>query len=314
MAQTYKLGVAVSANGASAAYADLARVDAKLNSFGQTARASLASLSGNLASDAIQQLSQYAITGGQAIFQYSENVKSAKISLESLTGSAVKAQSLFRELEAFARSTPFSELDFLPLAQRLLGANVELRKTVPLLRDVGNLVAGTGKATSERLEGITVALTQVIGKQKLSAEEAEQFAERGVNAYDIVAKATGKTQAEVRKLGEEGSISADLFVASLQKISRERFGDAMVKQGELASVALQKIKSEVVKAAAETAEPLLAQVAKFASKIRQEITAQKGDLTQIGNLLAKYLGEGMGSATRNIAAEFGKQLGKDLRG
>ncbi|HRJ90427.1 MAG TPA: tape measure protein [Pyrinomonadaceae bacterium] len=314
MGYNYKLGVVVSQSGARGAASELDRLDSKLTGIGKAMSGAMASFTGNLAADAVQRFASAAVSGAQAVFEYSENLKSTQIGLESIIGSATNASVLFQQIETFARSTPFNALDLTGLAQRFAGAKVQLSQIVPLLRDLGNVTAATGKASQERLEGLGTALTQVIAKQKLSAEEAEQFAERGVNAYDLVAQATGRTQAQVRKLAEDGKISASDFIAAFQRVSRERWGDAMAKQSQLASVALEKIKTALLDSAATALKPWMDEFGQLSGRLRDDLTKQKRSFEESGRLVARYLGEGFGKAIHEIAAYLGKEFGKALRG
>src|SRR5690606_28884368 len=108
----------------------------------------------------------------------------------------------------------------------LQGVGVAAGDVVSLMRDIGNITAATGEISADRVEGITIAITQMIGKTKVSAEEMEQLAERGVPAWQILSEAVGKSQSDVRKLAEAGAITSDMMVAALQKISQQKFGDA----------------------------------------------------------------------------------------
>ncbi len=276
------------------------------------ASGAMASFVGNLAANAAIQFTDALIQGGKILLDYSARLEQTKIGFTSLIGSGEKAAKLLKEIQEFAKSTPFEFAGIASLSQRLLGANVEAEKIIPLMRDIGNVVAATGETSQARLEGITVALTQVIGKQKLSAEEAEQFAERGVNAYDLIAKATGKTQTEVRKLGEEGKLSADLFVASLKKISQEKFGDAMEKQSRTFTGALSNIKDSLLIVATTAFEPLYEKIKTLSVRFADEISRQGNDFGAVGNVIGKYIGEGLGIGLSLALEGIGTYIGTRL--
>lgn len=246
--------------------------------------------------------------GARALYDYKNNLESVSIGFTSVIGNAGKAQKFLKDLESFAKSTPFQFLDLAPIAQRLVGAQVQLEKVIPLMRDLGNITAATGKVSAERLEGIGVALTQIISKGKVSAEEMEQLAERGIPAWQILADSIGKTVGQTRKLAEDGKIGADAIVSALQKISRERYGDAMEKQSKLASSSFSKIKEAVLTAAATAFDPLYKKVSEIAYRMNREIQAQKGDLNKIGKVIAEYIGEGIGFALVSVVEFAGSRI------
>jgi tape measure domain-containing protein len=171
------------------------------------------------------------------------------------------------------------------------------------MRDIGNIVAATGATSQERLEGVTVAITQMISKQKVSAEEMEQLAERGVNGFQILAQATGKTQKELRALAEQGKISADTMIAAFQRISQEKFGDAMEKQSKTFSGSLANIKDVVLQSSQTMFDPLYKEFGKIAFNAAKEIEGQKGDLGKIGVTLAQSVAEGFGVTLRELLNE-----------
>lgn len=251
--------------------------------------------------------------GASALYDYQNNVEAVALSFTTLTGNAGKAQKFLRDLQAFAKTTPFQFLDLAPIAQRLLGANVQLEKVIPLMRDLGNITAATGKVSSERLEGIGVALTQIISKGKVSAEEMEQLAERGIPAWNILAQAIGKSVAETRKLSEDGRISADVIVAALSKVSRERYGDAMAKQSQIAAVSFSKIKEVILLTASTAFQPFYKEISVMAARMRRDIQAKQGDFRGIGEVIAKYIGEGLGTGISKVLTMFGNYVGTRLK-
>jgi tape measure domain-containing protein len=76
--------------------------------------------------------------------------------------------------------------------------------------------AATGK-TSENVEGIARALGQVKAAEKLTGQEVLQLVNQGVPLYKILSKELGKSVGELRKMGEEGKLTADVVIPALQK-------------------------------------------------------------------------------------------------
>ena len=61
---------------------------------------------------------------------------------------------------------------------------------------VGDAVSAVGGNT-ETLNGVATALTQISMKGKVSAEEMQQLAERGIPAYKLLAEGMGVTEAQL---------------------------------------------------------------------------------------------------------------------
>lgn len=267
----------------------------------------------NLASTAITTLTSKLQEGATAILDYSARMEQTRIGFTILMGNAQLANKHLADLKQFALDTPFEFEGLAKASQRLQSVGISTGKILPLMRDLGNIVAATGDISEERFNGITTAISQMISKTKVSAEEMEQLAERGVPAWKILADATGKTQAELRKLSEQGSLSSDVMVAALQKISRERFGDAMEKQSKTFNGAMSNIKDSLMQVAATAFEPLFNQIRDLAVRFAAEIQSKGNDFKAVGNVIAKYIGEGLGIGLEAVIGSLGSFIGTRLK-
>ncbi len=261
--------------------------------------------SGNLAASAVQMISSKLLEGGKAILDYSGRMQQLDIAFTTMMGSADNAKKHLSDLKKFAVDTPFEFESLAKMSQRLQGVKVDAGQVIPLMRDIGNVTAATGEISADRVEGITVALTQMIGKTKISAEEMEQLAERGVPAWQILSEGIGKSQAETRKLAESGVLTSDIMVKAIQKISREKWGDAMEKQSKTAFGAWSTITDTIQQSAATAFEPLFKQIADLSVRFSQEIQAQGNDFKAVGEVIAKYIGEGLGIGLGAVLSSIG---------
>lgn len=287
----------------SIANVDFKELDTKLSSLRErlsAVGAAFSSFLGNLAADAIVKLIGLLQQGAAAWLDYASKLEQTKIAFTSLLGSGEKANKLLQEIQQFAKSTPFEFAGLAQVAQRFVGVNVEASKVIPLMRDIGNIVAATGETTQERLSGVANAISQSISKQKASAEEMEQLAEKGIPAWNLLAEALGKPQAEVRKLAEQGKISSDVMIAALQKISREKYGDAMEKQSKTFAGAMSNIKDSVLIAANTAFAPLYQKISSLAVDAAAEIERQNGDFEKIGGVIAEYVGKGLAFGVEGV--------------
>lgn len=156
-------------------------------------------------------------------------LETTKIGLDTLLGSAEKAQEHLDLLAAFAERTPFQFQDLVKASQRMQAYGFEASRVVPIMRDVGDAVSSTGDISKEVFDGIIVALGQMRAKGKVSAEEMEQLAERGIPAWELLAKAIGKSVAETRRLSEAGRLRGGPAVDAMLEQIRLRYGGQMSK-------------------------------------------------------------------------------------
>lgn len=272
---------------------------------------------GNLYAQLAVQLASGLKQGASAVLDYSSRLEQVAISFRTLTGSAATTTKLLKEIQDFAKETPFEFGELAGLSQKLLGANVEAAKIVPLLRDVGNAVSAVG-GSQEDLNGVVRALTQMISLGKVSSEELNQLSERNINGFKILADQLGKTQAEVRDLIKDGQISADLFIAAFQKFSQTKFGDAMAEQSKTFAGSMSNIKDALLQVSQTAFEPLYKQISDLSRRFSTDIQAQGSDFRGVGTVIAKYIGEGLGAGIdaiiRGLGAYIGTRLGEIFTG
>ncbi len=287
----YDIGVKITADGAQAKRS-LGEVDSSMKRLGATSRAALASFTGNVGANAFSAITSYAQQAGTELLRYSAKIESTKVAFETLSGSAAFANKHLADLQKFsvANALPFESL--ITMSQRLQAANVDASKLVGIIRDVASVASGTGAVTAERMEGINTALTQVISKQRVSAEEMEQLAERGIPAWQMLSESMGLSVAATRKLSEEGKITSDELLTAFNKIATTKFGDSLRRQAETGTGAMIGLQNAVMVAASQAFEPIYKEISQFASKALKEVQAQNGDVEKIGEVLAKYVGEG----------------------
>lgn len=108
-----------------------------------------------------------------------------------------------KEIQDFARETPFQLQQVSDAFVKLKAFGLDpLDGTFQAISDQASKLGGS----QETLTGITLALGQAQAKQKLQGEEILQLVERGVPVWDLLARATGKSTAELQKLSEAGKL------------------------------------------------------------------------------------------------------------
>lgn len=291
----FKIRYQIQADGRNAR-AELNNVDKLIDQMGAKARTggNIGEIfGGNLAANAVSKLSGALLEGGQAVLDYSSRMEQTKIGFETLMGGAANAQQHLSELKRFAAATPFEFEDLTRASRRLQNVGLEGKKVIPVMQDIGNAAAAAGASSSE-LDSITLAFSQIIAKGKLSAEEVNQLAERGIPVWRMLEQQLGRSKGEIIKLAEQGKISSEVFLDAFRKFSQANFGDAMAKQSKTFSGAMSSIKDATMETAAVAFKPLYDEVSKFAVKVAESLGKQQAQANEAGVSFGKSLGTAVG--------------------
>lgn len=173
------------------------------------------------------------VVGVKAGLETAASMENAKISFTTMLGSAQKASAFIKDLGAFAAKTPFEFPELQTAASSLISAGVNASKVIPIMTTLGDVTSGMGTG-SEGIKRATVALQQMIASQKISGEDLNQLRDAGIPVYDLLAKATGRSKAEVVKLAQAGKLGKSDLDAMMKALESgkglERFKGLMAKQ------------------------------------------------------------------------------------
>lgn len=197
----------------------------------------------------------------------SEAVRFEQVSIgfEKMLGSAQAATSMLQQLAEFATATPFELVDVENQAKRLRAYGYSAQEVIPILRDVGDAATATGTG-ADGINRITLALGQMRSAGKMNSRDMLQLTEAMVPAWDYVAKAMGKTQAEVRKLSEQGMVPAELAITAIRKGIQDTFGGTMQAQMKSLGGQWSNIKDRVILMARSIGMQLLPYLKEFVSQ------------------------------------------------
>lgn len=150
----------------------------------------------------------------------------AEIGFATMMGSAQDAKQFLNELKTFAASSPFGFPELLDASRRLQAMGFEATAVIPIMRTVGDAVAGLG-GNAAMIDRITLALGQMQAKGKVSAQEMNQLAEAGIPAWQSLADQIGVGIPEAMKRAEQGAISAAEAIPAILQGMQDRFGGLM---------------------------------------------------------------------------------------
>jgi tape measure domain-containing protein len=161
---------------------------------------------------------------GGASLKIAGDMQALKMGMESMMGSAEAAKVEIAKLRKEALKPGLNFEQALKGSVRLQAVGVDADIARRALAGFGNALALVG-GTGEQLDGVTLALSQIAAKGKISAEEINQLAERVPQIRSILKGAFGTADTEeLQKLG----IGFEEFVAKsiieLEKLPKAQSG------------------------------------------------------------------------------------------
>lgn len=195
------------------------------------------------------------IGAGVASIKLAANMEQTKMAFETLLGSAEKADAMVRKLTDFAAKTPFQLPGVTKSTQQLLAYGFTAESVIPMLTSVGDAVSGLG-GDDEMMQSVIRALGQMKAKAKVSAEEMKQLGEQGINAWQYLSEAAGKSISETQELAKKGAFNAEATIKAILDGMAKQFKGGMEKQSQTVNGLLSTIKDNVVGAARVIGEGL----------------------------------------------------------
>lgn len=192
------------------------------------------------------------IAGGYTIKQITGDFYSAGIAADRLnksmaaaTGSIMdgaKAQKFIREQsERLGMEYMTQAEQFKRLAAAARGTNLEGEKTKQIYLGIAEAATAL-QMGNEEVKGALVAVEQMMSKGKVAAQELrQQLGERLPGAFQIAARAMGKTTAELDKMLEQGQLMADDFLPKFAAALRERFGKDVPAAANSAQASMNRL-------------------------------------------------------------------------
>lgn len=245
--------------------------------------------------------------GTKAVFDYSKNLDQARINWEVLMGSAEKGQEMLSRIQKFAKDTPFDFDSTQKFAQQLKIAGLNGDQLFKTMQVIGDAAQGN----VEKAEGIATAYQQMSAKGKIQTEEMNQLLERGIPAWDMLAKATGKTKAELMDMASKGKLLSDEYLPKLVEQMDATFGGGMQKQAQTFNGQLDQLEDNLLMLGSRGVAPLR-QALTGLMKDMNDVFDGKMSVTEMLGKWGKQFKEGLTKLGEMIAnfdlASFVKKL------
>lgn len=184
---------------------------------------------GNLITGALAKVGGAMMSGVTTGVEYNRMLESSLVSFETLIGGADQARKHLMDLQAFGQKTPFELPGLIRSSQQMQAMGFKAREIIPMLTGVGNAMSAMGRNSEEEITRVTLALGQMASKGKVSAEEMMQLTEAGLPAWDLLAKAIGKTVAQTQKLAESGAIKGREAAIAISQQANLKYAGQMTR-------------------------------------------------------------------------------------
>lgn len=152
-----------------------------------------------------------------AIFDATLQADSLQLGMTSLEGSTAAAIARLDQLRQLAKDPGlgFQQVVQGDISLRSVGLSAELATRT--LREMGNALAVVGKGKAD-MDGVLLAITQIVSKGKVSAEEINQIAERVPQIRRVMQEAFGTADTEaIQKMGIPVERFVQEIVAAFEK-------------------------------------------------------------------------------------------------
>ena len=165
---------------------------------------------------------------GKAVLKATAEMQNLEVRMKDLAGGNDEALKTFGDLKQMANDLGLSykslTTNYIQFTSAAKASGMEVDKASRIFKSMTIALAGTG-ASSEQTKNAMTALTQMIGKQKISAEELrQQLGEAMPSAFGIMAKALGVTTKELDKMMASGQLLANEVLPKFAEEAERAFG------------------------------------------------------------------------------------------
>ena len=226
-----------------------------------------------------------AALGGVVLFKAAKDAASLEVintQFEVMLKSASAAQAQVEELQDFAASTPFQLTGLAEATKQLLSFGVAQKEIVPTLQQLGDIAAGVGADITD----LTIPFGRLISTQKLTLQELDKFADRGVNIYASLAEQTGRSLKTIRDDISRGRIPFEEFTTALKGLTSENglFFQGMEKQSKTLTGVISTLGDNLFNLSANFGKAFSPLVIDGANKIIGAIQGLNTELTKTFNV------------------------------
>lgn len=205
----------------------------------------------------------------------------AQVAFTTMLGDGAKARSFLGELQAFAAKTPFEFPELVRASQRLKAMGFEGEQLLPVMRDIGDAVAGLGGGP-EVIDRVVIAFGQIQSKGRAMSQEMLQLTEAGIPAWRFLAEAIGTSIPEAMDLVEDRAIDAATTIAAVRAGMEREFGGMMAQQATTWNGLISTVKDNARILAGELTAGVFVTLKSHLVDFMSWYEANKGEVLRIG--------------------------------
>lgn len=156
---------------------------------------------------------------------YNTLSQTSRAAFTTILGSSQAADQMMDRITRFARSSPFPRQAFIEGARQMVSFGISAERVIPYFTAIQDAVAATG-GSAQQLSEITLVMSQIQAAGRITGVDLMQFAQRGINAADLIGRAMGKTGAQIKEEISSGSFDATRALDALRRGMELQYGGA----------------------------------------------------------------------------------------
>jgi len=184
---------------------------------------------------------------GKAVLKATAEMQNLEVRMKDLAGGNDEALKTFGDLKQMANDLGLSykslTTNYIQFTSAAKASGMEVDKASRIFKSMTIALSGTG-ASTEQVKSAMTALTQMIGKGKISAEELRgQLGEAMPSAMGIMAKALGVTTQELDKMMASGQLLANEVLPKFADEAERAFGGNVEKMSGNITANMERLKN-----------------------------------------------------------------------
>lgn len=168
---------------------------------------------------------------GSGVVQAAAGAQSYSTALEVMLQNKQEADKMVANVKAFAATTPFELPQVQAASQQMLAFGFGSQEVIPNLRTLGNVAS----ALNQPIGDIAYLFGTARVQGRLYTNDLMQFMNRGIPILGELSKVMGVSEAQVKKLTEEGKVGFEQLQAAMNNLGGAggQFDGMMEKQAKL---------------------------------------------------------------------------------
>ena len=187
---------------------------------------------------------------------YNVLTQRSRAAFTTLLGSQKAADNMLNTIKEFAKTSPFPRQEYIEMAQQMIGFGIEQKKVIGYQRNLTDAIAATGQG-SQQMRELSLVMSQISAAGKITGVDLMQFAQRGINAAELIGSSMGKTAKQIKEEITAGSFDAQKALDALSQGMAKRYGGAAANLKTTWVGAMDRVKGAMRDVGGEIAKPFI---------------------------------------------------------